>query len=83
MSEETMFMGLTDTADVHIQGSTMASEFIKMHKGTLQGHTTCINLEKNKLTKHSTFLHIVCIHSTRCAGAHPDKYKSAKYMTFT
>lgn len=51
-----MFMGSTDTADVHIQGSAVASHFIKMHKGALQGHSTCIVFGKNsKQSKHSAF----------------------------
>lgn len=29
-------MGSPDSADVHIQGSAVASSFIKMHKGALK-----------------------------------------------
>lgn len=48
MSEDTVFMGSADTSDVHVQGSAVANDLIKIHKEALQGHSTCIEFEKNR-----------------------------------
>lgn len=45
-----MFMGSTDNADVHIQGSPMAGDVIKMHKR----QATCIVFREK--IKHTIYI---------------------------